>query len=369
MKVLVVGAGPAGLSIATLLARSGRSHDVTVIERNPAREDPGWGITLRTEALSFLDLDRKLSPQKLEGRACWYRGKVVVDLPYPEGVGNTAIARAALLRALTEGCTAAGARLQFETDGSRLRKSDLDDFDLVVAADGAHSAIRQMYAEVFRPTVAQGRNRYSWLAVEKSFDKLTILLQDGELPLLAWGYKHTDTLSTFIVEVTEETLDRSGLSRLPPDEACKTLGNVFAQELGGASVICHRSVRWQTFPKLSCERLRHRNIVLLGDAAHTTHYSQGYGTAFAFDDASTLSAALESTTNVSDALDQYEAAQQPKIAFLQEKAFGSMRWAESIVEAADSRAEDEIRALIAKRWPNNEVLPAPMGSYGAGLTQ
>lgn len=365
MKVLIVGGGPAGLSLATLLARSERSHEVTVLERNPPGEDPGWGITLRTNALSFLDLDRKLDPQRLEGRACWYRGEPVVDLPYPPMVGNTAIARAAVLSALVELCQDAGARVRFDVDGSRLREADLADYDLVVGADGAHSALRQAHAGGFRPAVTQGRNRYAWLAVEKPFDKLTILLQDGDVPLLAWAYKHTSTLSTFIVEASDATLQAAGLAQMPAAEACRAIGAVFERELSGARVLSRGALRWHAFPKISCERLRHENVVLIGDAAHTTHFSQGYGTMFAFDDAEALHVALSETSDVDEALDRYEATQKPKIASLQETASSSMRWAESVVDAADARDEARVRELIEARWPNNQVPPAPMSSYGA----
>lgn len=365
MKVLVVGAGPAGLSFATLLARSDPAHDITVIERSPDGEDPGWGVTLRTHALSFLDLDKKLSPQMLNGRACWYRGELAVDLPYPPTVGLATISRTELRKVLAECCTSAGARILYETDGALLRDPDLAAYDLVVAADGRHSAIRQLHAEVFRPTEKQGRNHYSWLAIEKPFDTLTILMEDKDLPMLAWAYKYTEGLSTFIVETTEKALESSGLSRLSPAESCKVIGKVFERVLDGARVLCSTSVRWQSFPTISCERLQHRNIALIGDAAHTAHFSQGFGTMFAFDDVLALHAALTETASVEQGLEVYEAVQRPKIATLQEVASASMRWAEATVEALELRDEARTRAQIEARWPNNDVPPSPMDSFGA----
>lgn len=362
MKILIVGAGPAGLALATLLGRSGRSHDITVLERNPPGEHPGWGITLRSNALSFLALDTMIAPQVLEGRTLFYRGEKVVDLPYPAGVGNTAVSRAELLAALVKCATSAGAHIRFDVDGGRLTPSELAVFDLVVAADGAHSALRQLYATSFCPTVTSGRNRYGWLAVEEPFHRLTVMLEDRSTPLLAWAYKHTDALSTLIVESTKETLASSGLADLPPEEACAFIGEVFENTLGSARVLSRGPIRWQAFPQVSCERLWHRNVVLVGDAAHTTHFSQGFGTMFAFDDALALHDALHETVSVEDAFARYESSQRPKIAKLQETSSASMRWAEDFVDAAERHDERQARTLIAARWPNNDVPPAPLSS-------
>ncbi len=362
MKVLIVGAGPAGLSFATLLAQSNPSHDITVLERNPAGEDPGWGVTLRNYALSFVGLDKKLSLQVLKGRACWYRGELAVDLPYPPTDGLATISRTALQKTLVECCVDVGVRISFDTDGSRLSASDLAAYDLVVAADGRNSPIRQLHAEVFRPEITQGRNHYSWLAVEKPFDTLTILLEDGDLPMLAWAYKYTETLSTFVVETTGKTAEGS-LSQLSPSDACKAIGKAFERVLGGARILCPPTIRWQPFPTIACERLQHGNIALIGDAAHTTHFSQGFGTMFAFDDALALHAALTETASVEQGLARYEAVQRPKIANLQELASASMRWSEATVDALALRDEARVGAQIEARWPNNAMPPAPMDSY------
>lgn len=365
MRVLVVGAGPAGLSFATLLAQSDPSHDITVIERNPAGDDPGWGVTLRNYALSFIGLDRKLTPQALKGRACWYRGELAMDLLYPPTDGLAAISRGALQKTLVECCVEAGVRVTFDTDGSRLAASDLAAYDLVVAADGRSSPTRQLHADVFQPRATQGRSQYAWLAVEKPFDKLTILLEDGDIPMLAWAYKYTDTLSTFIVESTEKAVERAGLSRRSAEEVCKTIGKGFERVLGGARLLSAPSIRWQSFPTISCARLQHANIALIGDAAHTAHFSQGFGTMFAFDDALALHAAITGTTSVEQGLAQYEAVQRPKIAALQETATASMRWSEATVDALELRDEARVRAQIEARWPNNEMPVAPMDSYRA----
>jgi anthraniloyl-CoA monooxygenase len=187
------------------------------------------------------------------------------------------------------------------------------------------------------------------------------LLEDGDVPLLAWAYRYTKSLSTFIVECTTATLDDTGLARLPPQEACDTIAKAFETELGGGSVMHRGALRWDAFAAISCQRLCHEKTVLLGDAAHTTHFSQGFGTMFAFDDATALQSALAGEKSVERALERYEAMQLPKIEVFQKTASTSMTWAEEVAIAAARHDEDKIRDLVAARWPNNEIPDAPMG--------
>lgn len=365
MKVLVVGAGPGGLSFATLLARSAPEHDITVIERDREGADPGWGVTIRDYALGFVGLDSALPMQKLRGRACWYDGEVAVDLPYPPTDGLHTVARSELQRALADGCVRAGARIAYEKDARSLSAADLDEYDLVVAADGRNSAVRALYADAFSPTVDLGRNRYVWLAAEKPFDTLTILLEDGAHPFLAWAYKYTETMSTFIVETTADVLADAGLAELSDDELCAAVARSFERELGGAAVRHLGDVRWEPFPMISCKRIRYGNVVLLGDSAHTTHFSQGFGTMFAFDDATALHDAILAGGSLDEALERYEAEQQPKIENFQSLSATSMRWSEATVDALSRRDPAGVRAQIEARWPGNVMPEAPMRSLAS----
>jgi anthraniloyl-CoA monooxygenase len=358
MRILIAGAGPAGLSFATLMARSNPDSDITVVERGPAHMDPGWGVTLRDYATDFLGLDSAVM-QKLRGRACWYRAQLAVDLPYPPTDGLHTISRAALNEALVQSCRDAGVGILYDTD-IRAMAAEFDDVDLVVAADGRNSAVRALHVDVFSPTVVEGGNRYAWLGVAKPFDTLTILLEDSELPVLAWAYKYTETHSTLIIETTAQTLNQSGVEHLSAEESCAVIGRSLAGELDGASVLHSGAVRWEAFPMISCARLRHRNVVLLGDAAHTTHFSQGFGTMFAFDDAAALHEALTQAPSVDEALERYEANQQPKIARFQAQSGASMMWSEQTVAALQAHDEPGVRAQIEARWPNNEMPQAPM---------
>jgi len=361
MKILIVGAGPAGLSFAALMLEADRSHSITILERNPAERTPGWGITLRDHALSFLRLDPRLATQSLDGRALRYRGELTIDLPNPPGVCLVTFPRAALIAALADACCDRGVHVTFGVDAALLSENDLAGYDLVVASDGAHSAIRHRYAVMFKPAVMQGRNRYAWLGAATPFDKLTILLTDESAPLLAWAYKYTSDRSTFIVECTEQTYERSGLGGRSAHDACAMIDDAFAPVLQGQPVLAGRSIQWQSYRTISCEKLTYRNIVLLGDAAHTTHFSQGFGTMFAFDDALSLQTAFESGRDVAEALATYESMQRPKVAEFQATAAISMQWSERLLESAENRNEALTRELIAARWPHNEVTASPLG--------
>src|SRR5262249_5018983 len=157
-----VGAGPAGLSFTALMAQPDAPHEITVIERNAADVRPGFGITLRSDGISLLGLDSMDIFQHLEGRAFRWRGEAVVDLPYPSSLHGITLSRAALVNTLIGICSRSGVRIQFGIDAAGLRESDFDEFDLVVAADGAHSQVRKMFEHAFAPVVEHSRTCYGW---------------------------------------------------------------------------------------------------------------------------------------------------------------------------------------------------------------
>jgi len=366
MKTLIVGAGPAGLSFAALTAAADHCQDITVMERNAEDQTPGWGITLRDHALALLGLEKRVAFQELEGREFWYRAELIVNLPCPHGSALVTMPRTALIKALIDCCRERGVGVRYEVDAASLSDSELATYDLVVAADGASSGLRKRAAGVFKPTVSPGRNRYAWLGAAVPFRKLTILLRDQGVPLLAWAYRYTPDRSTFIVECTERTWE-SNFADHVLRQAGTTITKAFETELAGQAVLAGSSMPWQRHQTISCERLHHRNLVLVGDAAHTTHFSQGFGTMFAFDDAVSLHTALKESASVEQALWAYEAQQRPKIAAFQSIATTSMRWGERLLDRAEDGDAGAVRALIAARWPNNEVMPSPLAPPTAAL--
>ena len=160
LKVLIAGAGPAGLSLASMLADERVATDITVLERSEAGDTPGWGITLRDHALSLLELDARLSPEFLDGRALRHRGDLVVDLPNPVDVRLATLSRRALVLALLGRCATRGIVPRHGVNIEDISSSELAEYDVVVAADGAKSALRSRHADVFRPRATVGRNRY-----------------------------------------------------------------------------------------------------------------------------------------------------------------------------------------------------------------
>jgi anthraniloyl-CoA monooxygenase len=374
MKILIIGAGPAGLSFAAMAAEADPTHEITLLERNAADARPGFGITLRGDGISWPKLHSINSFQHLEGRSFRYDGNIMVDYPNPPSAHLITVSRAALLTGLTELCLRSGVRVRFQVDAGRLSQTDVDQFDMVVAADGANSVLRTLYQHAFAPLVQHSRNFYGWFGASTALRKLTIMLNDADGVLLAWGYRYTESLSTLIVECSESSMIKLGLAGISPRETSRTIGKVLESDLSGASVDCGNSVRWMKFPQVSCERLRYRNIVLIGDAAHTTHFSQGFGTMFAFDDAQTLCSSLATTRNIPEALELYEASQQPKIIQFQEASSRSMQWSESLIEAAERRNGDKVKELIEARWPKNEAplcpgVATPNGQLGDRIGQ
>ncbi|NED99875.1 hypothetical protein G1H10_06810 [Phytoactinopolyspora halotolerans] len=344
-----------------MLAESDRRYDITVVERGRPAERPGFGITLREEGLSFLDLGTMISGVHLQGRAFWKGGAAVVDLPNPASTHLICFSRAAFVNALTKRCIDADVEIRYGCDGATLSDTYLEDFDLVVGADGADSAVRRRYETDFKPEIGYGANRYGWFGVDTAFEKLTIMLpEDGTM--LGWAYKYSAGRSTFIVECTETRFRSNHFDELSAEDTARRLGEIFATELGEGSVACGDAARWMRFGTITNTRLRHRNVVLIGDAAHTTHFSQGVGTMFAFDDVLALQSALDQHHAIVDALDAYEALQQPKIAEYQEIATASMRWSEKLLDCAERGDDACVSNLIAQRWPDNAVPPGPMNS-------
>jgi len=344
MRIAVVGGGPGGLYLAALMKQLDPACLLTVWERNAAEDTFGFGVVFSDETLGGIEAaDPVLFAQIARNFARWsdidvvHRGRTVTS----GGHGFAAIDRRVLLQLLQRRCAEVGADVRFRTlapDVDALRA----DYDLVVAADGANSAIRDRYAHVFGPTVDARRSRYMWLGTDKVFSAFTfVIAETPHGPMQVHAYPFSRERSTFIVETDEDTWRRAGFdavdaAELPPgvsDEASVArLATLFAEHLDGARLIANNS-KWLRFPVVRNATWRHDNLVLLGDAAHTAHFSIGSGTKLAMEDALSLVACLHENTGVPVALGAYEAERRPVVESTQRAAQASLEWFEDIGQA------------------------------------
>ena len=329
MKVVCLGGGPAGLFFAALLKQADARHDVTVLERNRPDDTFGFGVVFSDateEALA--KADPRITEAMAKHAHRWddieinYRGEQWVST----GHGFSGLSRRTLLGLLHERCQAAGVRVCFNHDVQDPEAHR--DADLVVAADGANSRVRERYREAFRPSLDERPNRFVWLGTTRPFPAFTFYFKSDAHGL--WrvhAYQYEPGGSTFIVEATEETWRSAGLERADEAATIAFCESLFADELAGHRLVGNRSI-WRRFPTVTNARWHHKNVVLLGDAAHTAHFSVGSGTKLAMEDAIALVAALGEHAKVPEALAAYETVRRPAVESLQRAAQVSLQWFE-----------------------------------------
>jgi len=332
MRVNVIGGGPAGLYFALLMKRNDASHRVTVFERNPPDATFGWGVVFSGRTLSILREADPVSHRRItESFETWDNVDVVLRDSRVSVRGNhfSGIARLRLLNILQERCAELGVELRFRTE-----VEDVDapaaDCDLLVGADGVGSLVRERYAEAFRPELGAGRNKYIWYGTRRLFHGLTLTFRAVEAGVFAaHSYKFSPEASTFIVECDEETWARAGLDRMADEESRAYLARVFAADLGGCELLSNNS-RWINFLLVKNARWSRRNVVLLGDALHTAHFSIGSGTKLAMEDSIALFRLFAAGLGVPDALAEFERSRRPLVEEYQQAAHESRLWFENV---------------------------------------
>ncbi|MEU2284126.1 FAD-dependent monooxygenase [Streptomyces sp. NPDC013178] len=335
MKVACVGGGPAGLYLSILLKRQNPSHDITVHERNPEGSTYGWGVTYWRGLLDKLHAHDPESARAVEQSSVrWNQGVAHVrDMatrqPGDEGHG---IGRHKLLEILADRARALGVRLEFEHE---ITAEDPPEADLVVAADGVHSALRTHHAGHFGAELTAGRNPYIWLGTTKVFDSFTFAFVETEHGWIwCYGYPFSSERSTCVIECAPETLTGLGLDRAGEADGLARLEKLFAHILDGRELIGRASADgsspWLTFRTLTNRTWYRDNLVLLGDAAHTTHYSIGAGTTLALEDAFALAEALRMCADLPQALARYERERKSALLSLQSAARYSAQWYENL---------------------------------------
>jgi len=352
MRIACIGGGPGGLFFATLLRRHHPTHDVTVFERNRADDTFGFGVVFSDATLTgIFEADPALRTALGEHGVHWDPIEVRLhgERIRCEGNGMAAIERKTLLRVLQDRAVEAGVDVRFESevDVGVLRD---EGYDLIVASDGANSPTRAKFSEAFDPEVEVATAKFIWFGTTYPFEGLTFVHERGEDGVFAvHGYPIGDGRSTFIVETDEESWRSAGLDEFdvgqPPgasDEKSKAyLEKLFAEQIDGAPLLTNNS-RWGNFRTLRTSRWTTTSspdgtpIVLLGDAAHTAHFSVGSGTKMAMEDAIALAAALGHEANVDSALTTYEQQRQPAVAKIQDSAGPSLSWWEHFGRTHDA---------------------------------
>jgi anthraniloyl-CoA monooxygenase len=330
MKINIIGGGPAGLYFALLMKKQDPAREVVVLERNAPDDTFGWGVVFSDKTLSYLkETDEESYTRITDSFETWDNVDVVHRGERVTIRGNkfSGIARIGLLQILQGRCRELGVDLRF-----RAEVRDVEDLraagDLLVGADGVNSTVRQTYADQFRPVVSARRNKYIWYGTNQLFHGLTLTFRErGTGVFAAHSYKFNKTTSTFIVECDEETWRGAGFETMPDADARAYLGEVFRDDLGGHPLLSNNS-RWINFVNVRNGRWSHENVVLLGDALHTAHFSIGSGTKLALEDAIALYNCFRKSAEVPSALGEFERVRKPIIEEYQEAAHESLVWFE-----------------------------------------
>ena len=303
MRVAVVGGGPAGLYLAILLKRADASHEVVVYERNRPDDTYGFGVVFSDATMEGLAAaDPEVFARLADRFHHWddidvhYRGRVLSST----GHGFSGLERSALLEVLAGRARELGVDLRAE---SEVRDpTEHGGADVLVGADGIHSAVRERWRDDFGPAIDWRPNKFVWMGTTRPFDAFTFdFVRDEHGLWRLHAYRYSADRSTFIVEATNETLARSGLADAPEEATLAYCERLFAERLEGHRLVANRSI-WRSFPTLTCARWSRGNVVLIGDAAHTAHFSVGSGTKLAMEDGIGLAGALAREPDVEAAL-------------------------------------------------------------------
>jgi anthraniloyl-CoA monooxygenase len=333
MKIAIVGAGPAGLYFALLAKKQDRSHDITVYEQNAKGATYGWGVVFSDVGLHFLkEADLEFFKEfTAHHEKCDYM-EVVHQGTHVQLHGNhfSRTSRIEMLKTLQRACEREGVHVEYGyriEDAARLA----GEVDLLVAADGGNSAVRKQFAGDFQPSFEKRRNKFAWYGTHQRFHPVTLVFRETKHGVfIAHSYQYSPDLSTFLVEVDPQTWQRAGLDTATEDESRRYCAEVFRHELGSNELLSNRSL-WFEANIVRNERWTHRNIVLLGDALRTVHFSLGSGTRMAMQDAIALSKGLqEHPSNLQAAFAAFESGRRKSSASFQAAAAKSLDWYEGV---------------------------------------
>jgi len=360
MKIVCIGGGPAGLYFALLMKRADPARDITVVERNRPYDTFGWGVVFSDQTLGNLQsADPQTAAQILDAFNHWddievnIRGRRIRS----SGHGFCGIGRKRLLNILQRRCEELGVKLVFETDVQG--DEDYPDADLVIASDGLNSRIRAKYAASYRPDIDTRRCRFVWLGTKKLFDAFTFAFEQTEHGWFqAHAYQFDGDTSTFIVETPEEVWRKAGLDTMGKEEAIAFCEKLFARYLDGNPLLSNAShlrgsSQWIRFPRVVCQTWVHHTgrapVVLMGDAAHTAHFSIGSGTKLALEDAIELARCIgRQPGDLNAALRDYEAVRSVEVLRIQNAARNSTEWFENVARYTHLPPEQFAYSLLTR---------------------
>jgi len=335
VNIACIGGGPAGLYLGILVKRRAPEHEVVIFERNRPADTFGFGVVFSDATLGHLAAADPESHAEITSRfARWDDIEVHVggEVLRSTGHGFCGIERKALLQILQARAAALGVRVVFEREIRSLAELSAAGAapDVIVACDGVASSVRDALAGELAPAVDVRPNKFVWLGCTVPYRAFTFVFKQSEHGL--WrvhAYRYDASTSTFILETTEETWRRAGLDQADEDHTLAFVERLFADELRGHRLLKNRSF-WRSFPTVKNAAWHHRNVVLLGDAAHTAHFSIGSGTKLAIEDAIALAHALQREGEVEKALAAYEEDRRPEVERLQRAAQVSLAWFEEM---------------------------------------
>ena len=344
MKILCLGGGPAGLYFAISMKLRDPSHQVTVLERNRANDTFGWGVVLSDDALGRMQKNDPASTDAIRSHFAYWDDIAVVrgtERTVSGGHGFAGIGRKQMLVLLQARARELGVDMWFETE-FRSAEEYRKDYDLVVASDGINSLVRKEYSDVFQPDIDTRRCKFVWLGTHQKFDDAFTFIFEKTEHGWVWAhvYQFDADTATFIVECLPETWDRWGFADMSKEETVETCRKIFERHLSGHDLMSNAahlrgSAVWMQFPRVICGTWFHENVVLMGDAAATGHFSIGSGSRLAFDSAIALADYLHSEPNLSAAFQRYQDERRVEVLRLQSAARNSLEWFEEVERYLD----------------------------------
>jgi anthraniloyl-CoA monooxygenase len=353
MRIVCIGGGPGGLYAALLLKKSHPDWQIDVYERNPRGSTYGWGIVFSDQTMENL-AENDLETHDAIGDSFYHWDDIDVHFKghtiRSSGHGFSGLGRIQMLDILQNRCEALGVNLHFSCDISD--DAQFADADLIIAADGANSRIRTKYSDFFQPKIILRDCKYIWLGTYHTFNAFTFAFKETQ-----WGwwqmhaYRFSDDMSTVIIETPQENWLAAGLDSMSAEESIRWCEDLFGEYLGGEKLISnatHMSNPWINFKHVVNEHWFHKNILLLGDAAHTAHFSIGSGTKLALEDAITLNRVINEQPDLAYALQEYEDIRKLETVRIQSAARNSTEWFEHVQRYTAFEAEQFAYSLLTR---------------------